>query len=138
LDLLPEPAGQDLRLRQIRVGQNQGKLLPTVARQQVRFPHAGEAERRQFLQNEIPCLVAEGIIDRLKMVDISHDERQGTVVAPKRFELALQEVLKCCMIIQTSEPVTQRQLLRLAVFVSVAQGQGNLVREGRKQARLST
>src|SRR5712691_4016734 len=32
LDLLPETAGQDLRPRQIGVGENQGKLLPTVAR----------------------------------------------------------------------------------------------------------
>ena len=75
--------------------------------------------------------MAVGVVNRLKVVDISHDQRQGTVVAPKRLELALQEVLKCRMIIQTSEPITQRQLLRFAVLVGVPQGQGHLVGEGR-------
>ena len=70
------------------------------------------------------------IVDCFKAVNVEHDQRQGMIVAPKRLELALQKVLKGGMIVQTGEPVPQRQLLGFAVFPGIPEGEGNLIGEG--------
>ena len=79
LHLLPQPLRESDSCIEHRSGQNQQKLLSTVASDTVDFARFAFQQLREPLEHGVPGLVAEVVVDALELVDVAHHQRDGLV-----------------------------------------------------------
>ncbi len=86
-------------------GQDDGELITAVASGQVTGAHAGAQGGGDSEEGLIAGLMAERVIDRAKIVEVDHQEREGLGGAESAFDLLGQPHLKSAMVEQPRERV---------------------------------
>lgn len=70
----PDPFGENHRVVQSGVRQDQQKLLTTPAAYNIMLPNGLPDRLRRVDKNLVSCRVAEPVVDRLKVIDIGEDD----------------------------------------------------------------
>ena len=94
LDAAADALGDDARLGEPGLRQQDAELLAAVAR-----GHVGRAQRRlqtlrRHLQREVARLVAVAVVVRLEVVDVHHHEAHREAVSLRALQLLLQDALR--------------------------------------------
>ena len=126
-DALENSIGDDAGSHCIRCGQDHGKLLAAVTGDQIaRAKHHFLEHLGNLLQAVVAGLMPVGIVEALEVIDIDHQQRQGTQVATLALPLVAQFFVKAAAVGDSRQSVAGGQLfkrgLRPAVIGHVAQG----------------
>src|SRR6185437_14224800 len=84
-------------------GQNDDEFLSAVPRHCVNFPHVFHEYGTDIAQHLIAHMVAESVIQALKVVDIDHEQRELLLAALSAFELELELLFKVTARPQTGQ-----------------------------------
>ena len=76
-----------IRLFSVDAGQQQHELVAAVAGHDVRVPQSVAQQLGDGLQDRVPGLVAEAVIDLLELVEVHEDHGQWPGVFRRRLEL---------------------------------------------------
>src|SRR4051812_22684298 len=98
LDGLAHALGGQLRALQIGLGQDHGHFLAAVARGLVDVARQLSQHARDLAQDDVSLLVAVGVVDRLEVVDVEHDQRDRLVEAAGTLDLARERVVEVAQV----------------------------------------
>jgi hypothetical protein len=111
-DAVPQLFRHDRGILQAGFGQQHEEFLPTPARTQVVIPQCRPQGGRDGLEEQVPRLVAEGIVDALEAVHVGHDQTQGQPAAHGPAQLRLEPLHHLAPVGQTCQIVGAGGLLQ--------------------------
>ena len=77
----------------------------------VRFPHRGSHRLARGAEYLVPYRMSKLVVDRLEVVEVGHDHRQGSIVAAGSLELLSEPLPEVTVVLEAGEPVGDRDRL---------------------------
>ena len=109
-----EPLVQLVCVRDRRLGHDHRELVAADAAGDVRRPDDVEDPVGGLGQHRVAGEMADPVVDRLEVVEVEHDEREGAAVAVGAGDLARERLVEVAAVVQPGESVEIRELARLA------------------------
>lgn len=110
-----KPFGEDGGAVGIRLGQQDGELLPAVSTEEVVPSQAGQGHGGKGSQDGVADQVAVGIVDPLEIVEVRHQQGEGSPGAAVARDLLLGEIEEGAAVEDLRQGIEGRQPFVLAV-----------------------
>ena len=116
-------------LVQRRPRQDHRELLAAVAGEVVRLARAAAQHVGDRAQHVVALLVADGVVDRLEVVEVHHQQAEVLAVAPGAADLRLERLVEVPVVVDAGEAVADGLPLHRLVGARVLDGDGRQVGE---------
>ena len=114
-DVLAKPFAENPHTVRLGLGENDEKLVATVARGKVHFPDMALDDLADLLEHETAEQVIMVVIDRLEPVHVHHDAGHLACETPAAAQLEVDLVVDRAHVVEAGEMVPVHQLLKFPV-----------------------
>ena len=125
----PDALGERLGLVQHGERKDHRELLATVAGEVVGLAGAAAQHACDRAQHVVSALVADGVVDRLEVVEVHHQQAEVLAVASGAFDLGLERFVEVAVVVDAGEAVADGLALHLLVRARVLDGDPRQVGE---------
>ena len=123
--------GQRGGLLERRPREDHRELLAAVAGEVVGLARAVAQHSGDRAQHVVALLVADGVVDRLEVVEVHHQQAEVLAVPPGTADLRLERLVEVLVVVDAGEAVADGLPLHLLVGARVLDGDGGQVGEQR-------
>src|SRR6266567_1126245 len=101
----PDALGDDYRAGRVSIGQDHGELLAPVAGHEVAWSQGGLEAAGHAGQHLVASRVAVGVVYSLEVVDVDHDQRQGTAIVGGKLALGSDDAVEPTPVEETGQGI---------------------------------